>query len=98
MIHPARQGRLPDGTTPRIHYTDGPEQLAEPEKWIDKPPQSTATLLARRPRRIGHAVPGQGTCVRVGPAAQGRRPAHPGPGAVGDHQPSARKRAKIIAA
>jgi hypothetical protein len=37
MIHPARQGRLPDGTTPRIHYTDGPEQLAEPEKWIDKP-------------------------------------------------------------
>ena len=43
MIHPAGHERLPNGATSRIHHTDCPEQLTDPEKWIDKPPQSPAT-------------------------------------------------------
>src|ERR1700722_7215920 len=47
MIHPAGHERLPNGTTSRIHHTDCPEQLTDPEKWIDKPPRPDSKSLSR---------------------------------------------------
>ena len=66
MIHPAGQQRLPSLTTPRPPPHRWRRRLIpDPEKWNNKPPQSPATVLARCPCRIGHAIHGQGASARV---------------------------------